>query len=309
MRAAAFGIVPVAIAAAAAPLVHGPDAFGAIALVYLALALGALALYQAPDPDRPLRGYAAQWAAGALAVLAIAAVLTVVAAAIDPSALGLVAPIGKPLAFIAENAFKYILGPPLAAIGWLFSLIPLPHNRAQEQLMQSMPPEKRPDEQDQPLWTRIVGWVVAGGLLTLVLLATLAVLWMLFRRFAKQKQRKGDRREHVEAESSLADDLGAAFDALARRFRRTRRVAQSSIEVRRLYHEMLVFSAAAGLERPLAATPLQFAPRLDAHFASDTPTAISRAFAESRYGGHDVEPAAVDDLRDRWRRIATPRPP
>ncbi len=309
LSSVALGIVPLAIAAAAAPRVHGPDAFGVIAIVYFVLALGALALYQAPDPDRLVRGYAAQWGVGAVAVLAIALALTVVAAAIDPAALGFLAPVGRPLAFVAENAFRYILGPPLAALAWLLSLIPLPHHDAQEQPMQSFQPEKRPENQDTPMWARIVGWIIAGGLLTLVVLATLVVLWLLFRRFAKQKRRPGDVRERVEAESSLADDLGAAFDALARRFRRTPKHPQSSVEVRRLYQEMLARSAAAGLERPAATTPLQFAPRLDAHFASDTPSAISRAFAESRYGAHDFEQAAVDDLRDRWNRIATLRAP
>ena len=95
------------------------------------------------------------------------------------------------------------------------------------------------------------------------------MLWFLFRRYAKRKEDDGDRRESVEAELSLGSELGAAFDALARRFRRGPRPAPRPIEVRRLYHEMLATSAAAGVERPPAATPLQFAPQLDAHYASE----------------------------------------
>lgn len=307
LGSAALGLIPVAIAAGAAPPVHGPDAFGPLAIAYLPLALGALALYQAPDPYRPLRGYAARWGAGAAIVLVVAAALAVIAAAIDPGALGFVAPVGRPLAFVLGNAAKYILGPPLAAIGWLFGLIPLPHGQQQQEpFMPNTPLAKRPEDHTAPLWTRIIGWVIAGGVVTLVGVATLFVLWLLFRRFAKQTERDDECRERVE--SSLAGDLGSAFDALARRFRRGPKLTQSSVDVRRLYHEMLERSAAMGLERPPAATPLQFAPRLDAHYASDVPSAISRAFAASRYGAHEFDRRVVDDLRMRWNQVEAQAP-
>ncbi len=300
----ALGFVAVAIAAAVIPSVHGPDAFGAIAIAYVVLALGALALYQAPDPDRPLRSYAARWGMGAGAVLAIAAVLAVVALAIDPAALGVLAPIGKPLAYVAGNAAKYILGPPLAAIGWLLSQIPLPHPQQAAQPLQNMQPAKKPAEQhDAPLWARIVGWILAGGLLALLAVGALIVIWLLFRRFAKQREQADERRERVEAESSLGDDLGAVLDALARRFRRGPHRTQSQIAVRRLYHEMLEQAADEGLDRPPPATPLQFARRLDAHYASDVPSAITDAFAASRYGARDVDELAVSGLRARWREL------
>jgi hypothetical protein len=307
LGSAALGLVPVAIAAGAAPPVHGPDAFGPLAIAYLPLALGALALYQVPDSYRPLRGYAAQWGAGAAIVLVVAATLTVIAAAIDPGALGVLAPVGRPLTFVFGNAAKYILGPPLAAIGWLFGLIPLPHgHQQQEPVMPNTPLAKRSENHAQPLWTRIIGWVIAGGVATLVGVATLFVLWLLFRRFAKQAARNGERRER--AESSLAGDLGSAFDALAHRFRRGPKPTPSSVDVRRLYHEMLERSAAMGLERPPAATPLQFAPRLDAHYASDVPSAISHAFAASRYGAHEFDRGVVDDLRMRWNQLEAQAP-
>ena len=80
----------------------------------------------------------------------------------------------------------------------------------------------------------------------------------------------------------------------------------SQIAVRRLYHEMLEQAAGAGLERPQAATPLQFAPLLDAHFASDVPSAITGAFAASRYGAHDVGEPVVSELRERWHALDAP---
>jgi hypothetical protein len=304
----ALGLVPVAIAAGAAPPVHGPDAFGPLAIAYLPLALGALVLYQAPDPYRPLRGLAAQWGAAAAIVLAVAAALTVIAAAIDPGALGFLAPVGRPLVFLFGNAAMYIFGPPLAAIVWLLGLIPLPHGQQQEPLIPNTPLSKHPDDHTTPLWARIIGWVIAGGVGTLIGAATLFVLWLLFRRFTRRAERPGERRERVEAESSLAGDLGSAFDALARRFRRAPKRMQSPVDVRRLYHEMLERSAAVGLERPPAATPLQFAPRLDAHYASDVPSAISRAFVASRYGAREFDQRIVDDLRTRWKQVEAQAP-
>ena len=134
------------------------------------------------------------------------------------------------------------------------------------------------------------------------------MLWLLFRRFTRRTERTGERRERVEAESSLAGDLGSAFDALARRFRRGPKPARSPVDVRRLYHEMLERSAAIGLARPPAATPLQFAPRLDAHYASDVPSAISRAFVASRYGAHEFDRRVVDDLRMRWNQVEAQDP-
>ncbi len=312
LRSAALGLVPIAIAAGAEPAVHGANAFGAIAIGYLALVLGVLALFQLPDPDRPIVSYLAHWGAGTAVLLvasAALAALAVTAAALDPDALGLFAPAARQLAFLFGNAAKYTLGPPLALIGWLFSLIPLPHPEPQRpQMMPGMTAQKPDDQHDAPMWARIIGWIVAGGLLALIAAATLLAIWLLFRRFAKPKRRGAERRERVESESSLSDDLGEAFDALARRFRRMPKQERSRVAVRRLYHEMLARSAASGLERPSAATPLQFAPRLDAHFASDVPSAISQAFIVSRYGGQDIDPQAVEDLRRDWLQIERPSP-
>jgi hypothetical protein len=87
--------------------------------------------------------------------------------------------------------------------------------------------------------------------------------------------------------------------AITRRFRRPPR-PQQALQIRRLYFDMLDAAQARGLERPSAATPLQFAPQLDAHFSSPLPSAISRAFAESRYGELAIDVDVVRRLRDGW---------
>lgn len=301
----ALGFVPVAIAAGVAPDVHGPNVFGLLAIVYLLVGLAVLALYQAPNPDRPLRAFAAQWGLAATGVLVIAAVLTVVAAAIDPGALGVLSPVGERVGSAAVLALTYTIGPPLALVGWLFSLIPFPDRQPDQQVQPTPVTDARPDDDQNgaPMWARVLGWVLAGSAGTLIVIGAIAVLWFLFRRYAKRKEDDGDRRESVEADLTLGSELGAAFDALARRFRRGPRAPASSVEVRRLYHEMLATSAAAGIERPAAATPLQFAPQLDAHYGSAVPMEISQAFTASRYGAHDIDERIVADMRARWRTL------
>ena len=109
-------------------------------------------------------------------------------------------------------------------------------------------------------------------------------------------------RESIEAESSLAADLGDLLGAIGRRFRRSPR-PQQAVQIRRLYFEMLDAAESRGLSRPAAATPLQFAPSLDAHFGSAVPSSISRAFAASRYGELAIDAEEVREVREGWKGV------
>jgi hypothetical protein len=96
-----IGLAAMALAAATLPSTHGPDVFGGIALFYVVAFLAVLALYQAPDPDGPVRAFVARWSGAAAGLIGGALALTVVAAAIDPAAFGFIAPI-DPLALAVE---------------------------------------------------------------------------------------------------------------------------------------------------------------------------------------------------------------
>jgi len=72
----------------------------------------------------------------------------------------------------------------------------------------------------------------------------------------------------------------------------------------RLYFSMLGAAAAGGLSRPPAATPLEFAPRLEEYFASPVPGAISQAYAEARYGQRPRSRREVERLRSHWEEAA-----
>ncbi len=301
-RSAAFGLVVVAIAAALSPDARGPQSFGGLALLYVPVSLITLALFQSADAEKPAARFAAEWAPALAALLGAAALLAIVAAAIDPASLGFIAPIGRPLAIAVAIVAEFVLGPIVGGIGWLFGAI-LPHSTHElpkPQIADTPAPD--PTKHGTPLWFRIVGYTVAGGALTLLVTGSLVGLWFMFRRFTKRKPRPIEKREQIEGESLLGEDLGAMFGALASRFRRSPRRPASAIAIRRLYSDLIDRAAADGLDRAPSATPSHFAPSLDAHFASDAPSAITDAFAASRYGRHEPEDAEVRALRERWRR-------
>lgn len=306
---AAFGLAPVAIAAMALPGVRGPSAFGAMGLLYLVLSLIALALYRAPDPDRPVRAFLARWSTSGAAMIAAAAGLTLITAAIDPGAFGFIATAARPLQIAGTALAQYVLGPILGAIVLLIQwLLPSFNNElAQPTPTPAIAPAPRIAPHATPLWQQVVGYGVAGFIAAVVVILALIALWLLFKRLMTPKPRDRDRRERVDGESLLVEDLGALFDRF-RRFRRSPRAPQSSVAVRRLYREMLDRAEADGLPRPAPATPLEFAPTLTARYGSGAVRAITDAFDDSRYGNHDVSESTVRELRERWKRVQQDAP-
>jgi hypothetical protein len=167
-------------------------------------------------------------------------------------------------------------------------------------------PEREVEErEEQPAWWRVLWWTIGISSFVMLLLVAIAVLWLAFRRFARANARDArERRESIEPASSLAADLGDLLGAIGRRLRRGGR-ARHALQIRRLYFEMLDAAEARGVARPASATPLQFAPALDAHFASGVPSSISRAFAASRYGEIAIDADELRKLREGWRTLAT----
>ena len=297
---AMFGFAVVIIAAMVAPDTRGPEVFGALAVLYLVLGLAALSLFQAPEPDVPVTRFVSRWALGAGLLVGGAALLAVIAAAIDPSSAGALEPVFKPLAAPLDLFGRYVLGPLFAAPIWLLRhLLP--------SLDQPPPPDQQqtpqqPVEHDatRPLWQQIVGWVVAGGVVAALTLVLLVVLWFAYRRFAARKGKPDEVRTQVERDISLRDDLRALWGDLTGRFRRGGGARPAAAGVQRLYYDMLADAASAGLTRPASATPMQFAPPLDAHYASSVPGEVSAAFSASRYGRIDAGERATEEMRARW---------
>ncbi len=308
LTSASLGMLAVIIATLATPDTREAVSWGAFALVYAAAALLTLALFQAPEPEASIARFARRWTSAGALFGGGAVAVAMLTAAIDPGAFGYLAPIGEPLRFVGSLLGTYVLGPifwllfqPFRLFGWLLGQIfppgdPIPPPR--EELLAD-PEQREPGE--QPLWWKALVWAMGISAFAVILAVTTLLLWFAFRRFARQRGRDArERRESIEPASSLAADLGDLMGAIARRLRRTPR-AQNAVQIRRLYFEMLDAAQARGLDRPLAATPLQFAPSLDAYFASTVPSSISRAFAESRYGERAIDTSVVRDLRERWR--------
>jgi hypothetical protein len=305
---ATLAVPAVALAAVVDPPARGPHPFGLVAVVCFLLGWTALALYQTADADEPVARFAARWATAFAVVIAASAVFTFVLAAFDPHTLGFLEPAATAVVEAIGIVLLYTLGPIAAAIGFLFGLIPLhvPHPQQQTAQPAAPAPPPKPDGQT-PHWFQIVGYVLAGGSITVLALAFVAAIWFAMRRHALRRPRAHETRRAVERDSMLAEDIGALIDGIARRFRRSG-APRSSIEIRRLYHQMLAHAESDGLARPPAATPLRFAPRLDARYGSDVPSAISRAFVTSRYGLAEVDVHTVRDLRAQWRSVLRTAP-
>jgi hypothetical protein len=179
----------------------------------------------------------------------------------------------------------------------------VPDAQETPELPRERPLEEPPEDEETPLWWRIIITAVLalGGIG--IALIVLLLLWRSFRSYIRR--RSVDPREHresVEPGLSLASDLASMLGALGRRFRRGER-APNAVAIRRLYFDVLSRAEEDGLERPPSATPLQFAPALDAHFASRAPSEISEAFVESRYAERTVANDVVQQLRARWREL------
>jgi hypothetical protein len=310
LTSASLGMFAVLVAALATPDTREAVSWGAFAFAYAALALVTLALFQAPDAALPIASFVRRWTVALCAIGGVAVGVAVLAAALDPDAFGFLSPIGEPLRVAGEIAGKYVLAPilwvlslPFQFLWWLVGvLMPDEDNMIQRP---AETPLERPEEDrdgERPWWQQLLIWAgFIGGAIPLVAIA-LILLWYAFRRFARARQDDRERREDIEPSSTLLGDLGDMFGAFTRRFRRGPR-PQSAVQIRRLYFEMLEAAEVRGLERPASATPLQFAPALDAHFGSDAPSSISRAFAASRYGEVAIDAGEVRELRSSWNRI------
>jgi hypothetical protein len=297
LRGVTLGLAPVVVAAGTLPDVRGPEAFGALALVYGMLSLLVLALYRTAEPARPVTALASQWGLATVAIAALAGLLLAIALAIDPGSSGALEPVGNALRPIGEPLVKYVLGPPLRALTWLFRLL-LP-DLGREALPQprEIEPRERDPNNEGPAWPFSFRALLIVLIVTGIVLATLMLLALLFRR--NRQPTDEEELPETEREGTLAGDLSDLFGMIGIRSRR-RRDRWSAIAIRRLYAEMLDRAAQDGLVRPTATTPAQFAPLLDARYRSELPTDITLAFAESRYGAREIDRGRVEELRRRW---------
>lgn len=305
------GLVVVLLAAALAPAVDAPGAVAWLPVPYMVVGLLALALAHlrpvVADRRRPFLGAWAIWTGGSLGAIAGLALL---AASLDLSWFGAVA---DGLALAARSvavAVEFVLSPLILALGWTaerlidwlvrgdeFTLEPPDGGELTRQLKER--------DAEPSRWSEVLGYVVRSGLVALAVAVALTALWFAFGRLRRRREDEVEVREQVEMEAGgPLSDLRAILSGALGRLRGRPGDLRGRDAIGRLYGSVLRRAAAQGVPRPPSATPLEFAPRLEAHFGSAVPAAISRAYAEARYGRRPPARAELERLRAGWDEVA-----
>ena len=142
----------------------------------------------------------------------------------------------------------------------------------------------------------LVAFRVFGGIGLVLGVTVLAAL--LFRRVWRRRKAADEERESLWGEADPLGDLWSGLRSLGNRLRRRGGAAEEP-GIGGLYLAMLADAESRGTSRPLARTPLQFAPTLERLYRSALPGEISR-FCEQRYGDRAPAAAEVSRLRAAW---------
>ena len=300
-----LGILVVLLAVAFAPATDAPGALLWLPVPYMVTVLLTLALLHLSSVEtgnRPFLGVWALWTGGSLSIIAGLAVL---ATLFDPPSLSAA---GHALVWAFEGLVLlvgYVVAPFIIAAGWvterLIDWLVSGGNGTRDTIGTGQPPGPLPVQEGEPArWVEVLGYVLRSGLIVLVIAVALAVLWFAFQRLAPWRREGGEVREEVDAmEGGHAGDLRTILSGALGRLRPAG-WPRGRDAIGRLYLSMLRRAAGEGLPRPPAATPLEFALRLEEHFGSPTPGSISRAFAEARYGRRPPPREEIERLRARW---------
>jgi hypothetical protein len=299
MNEAGIGLVVVLVSAAFAEAAEAPEALRWLPLPFMVASLLALALLHA----RPVEGGTSTfrspwvlWTGGAIGGMALLALIVAVLPSPSLEATGdALLTVGKAVGI----ALAWTFSPFFFAIGWLFDHVPWPFDSSElpeQQDQQLRDPEE--EEAEPAQWSIVLGYIVRTVAVIAVIALVVALLWFAFRRFTRRSDGAGD-----ETRESIEPVSGGVFDGLRSLVPRLPRRASGHDAIGRLYVSMLRAASQRGLERPLAATPLEFAPQLDARFDSPVPSTISRAYAEARYAARSPDAADVERLRGQLKDI------
>jgi hypothetical protein len=310
------GLIVVLGAAVFGPSAEAPGALRWLPVPYMVAGLTALAVgHLQPvetDRQRPFLGAWTLWTGGSLGAIAGLALLAALIAL--PS----LAATGDALAVAGRGlgaALAFVLSPFILGLGWAMERVvdwlvggsdeftPEPPD-AGEFTRRAMEEEREPSR-----WSQVFGRVARSGMIALVIAGGLAMLWLAFRRLTRRDEDEEEMREEVTPdEGGALGDLRSLFSGALGRLRGLATGEPRGRDaIGRLYFSMLRRAATEGLARPPSATPLEFAPRLEDHFSSPAPRAISEAFAEAQYGRRPLPPPEVEELRARWESAAERR--
>lgn len=301
------GLVFVLAGAAFASSADAPGALRWLPVPYMVAALLTLALahLQSVEADRhrPFLGAWTLWTGGSLGAIAVLALLATFVHLPSLDA------VGDALALVASGLFEaiaFVLSPFILALAWAMERLidwlgtgdaSTPEPTDAGELTRRIAQE----EHEPAAWSRALGRALRSGLVALAIAAAMTGLWLLFRRLSRRREDEAEVREEVAPEEGgPLGDLRSLLSGALGRLRGLAGEPRGRDAIGRLYLSMLRRAAAQGLSRPPSATPLEFAPRLEEHFRSQAPRAISRAFAEARYGRRPPQQEVVEELRARW---------
>lgn len=292
---------------------QGSRAAGAIdtaAVPYLVLGLLTLALAQLGRAQRHqgnlLRG---PWAATLVGTVLLLAAVGALVGLVPLGVLNaLLAPVGALMLWVFDALILVIALPIALLIQWLVGLLagnrpfqppqnPAGDQSAAEQL------RRKVTESGPPWLLVLLGKVLFLAVVT-VLVAYIA--WWAFHRLRRPAGDADETRESLESEGGLGADLGALLGGLLGRFRRAPRperepaLPEGVLAVRRLYVRALRRAEEAGVERPPAATPAEFAPALAEALQTPAAYPLSDRFAAARYG---LVAPSREELRDLEREV------
>jgi hypothetical protein len=302
MTEAGAGLFVVLIAALFADAAEAPEALRWLPVPYMVAALASLALLHARPVEQGtsmLRSPWLIWTGGAIVGMALLALVLAILPVPSLEATG------DALLSVARAigiALAWTFSPVFFAIGWVFDHIPWPFDTSEFPEQQDQPLRDPEEEESEPSqWSLVLGYIVRTAIVLFLIALAAALIWFAFRRFTRRRDGADD-----ETREDVAPVPGGMFGGLRSLLPRVPRFgsrASSRDAIGRLYLSMLRAASQRGLERPPAATPLEFAPSLDARFASPLPSTISRAYAEARYAAREPEQGEVDRLRNQWKNV------
>ena len=304
----AFGLGVVAFVELVQSDVDAPAGIGGIAVPYVALGLIAIGLAHAGRTESEYgRSFGLTWlvAVGGTVLFIAAFALLFVLVDLD-SASAALATGGEAIGGVIGTVLFYVLWPFtklmeffMEGVRWFMQSVF--SGEQQEPAAQPGQPadtgESDGDGGGLPGWANTIIRVLIGVPLAGLILY---VAYMLFTRF-QRRRRPGEVKESAYLEGRLASDLSGVFGGLLSRLRPNLHLGRGPNEpIRRLYFEMLDAGERRGVQRHAADTPLELSPRLETVFAATTPSRITAAFDETRYGGHAPPPEEVRHLREEW---------
>jgi hypothetical protein len=290
----------------ARPFDAGNDVYAA-AVLFLALALAALALAQVADLQQPL---AFRWAGSSLATTGVLVGVGGVLAFAFALAWG---PLEEPLRDAFGAVALIVLTALVMPFVWAFELVDWITGgtiRIDPNALQNIPQDTQQRVAEEPRQLSDGERAIGAGMRALiVLVGALAiggfVYWMA-RRYQRLKRQAPPQSPVASKAGSPLDDARGLL-GLLRNLRGRDRASRGNIYG--LYEWVLDEAAERGQPRPPGVTPGEFLPQVQRMFQGPVTADITRTYERARYGSVYPSRAEVEGLVRQWQATLKAHPP